>query len=107
MSDWTDVAKLGDIAEGEHRIVDVDDVMVAVFNIDGDLFAYEDVCPHDGSEVASGCVKNGILECPRHSATFDLRDAGEVLSPPAYEGLQQIALRVEAGIIQVRDDRWD
>ena len=107
MSDWTNVAHTSELAEGEHRIVDVDDVMVAVFNVGGEFVAFEDICPHDGSEVASGCVKNGILECPRHSATFDLRNDGEVLSPPAYEGLAKLPLRIQDEMIQVRDDRWD
>ncbi len=106
MTNWTNVAKQGDIAEGEHQIVDVDGIMVAVFHLDGELYAYEDACPHDGSDVASGCIKNGVLECPHHGATFDLR-SGDVLTPPAYEGLARLPLRIENGMIQVRDDRWD
>lgn len=106
MSDWVEVAPQGELKEGEVKIVDVDDVMVAVFNLDGEFVAIEDVCPHDGSEVASGCVKKGVLECPHHGATFDLR-SGDVLSPPAYEPLEMMAVRVENGVIEVRDARWD
>jgi 3-phenylpropionate/trans-cinnamate dioxygenase ferredoxin subunit len=80
--------------------------MVAVFNLDGDFIAIEDVCPHDGSEISSGCVKNGVLECPHHGATFDLR-SGAVLTPPAYEPLEMMELRVEDGVVEVRDARWD
>ena len=80
--------------------------MVAVFNLDGDFIAIEDVCPHDGSEISSGCVKNGVLECPHHGATFDLR-SGAVLTPPAYEPLEMMELRVEDGVVEVRDARGD
>lgn len=106
MSDWTEVAPEGEFEEGGVKIVEVDNVMVAVFKLDGEYIAIEDSCPHDGSEVASGCIKNGILECPHHGATFDLR-SGDVLSPPAYEPLEMMALRVEDGVVEVRDPRWD
>jgi 3-phenylpropionate/trans-cinnamate dioxygenase ferredoxin subunit len=106
MSDWVEVAPEGELKIGDVKIVDVDDVMVAVFNLDGEYIAIEDVCPHDGSEIATGCIKNGVLECPHHGATFDLRSGG-VLTPPAYEPLEMMALRVENGVIEVRDARWD
>ena len=80
--------------------------MVAVFNLEGKLIAIEDACPHDGSEIATGCIKKGILECPHHGATFDLR-SGDVLTPPAYEPLEMMEVRVEGEMIQVRDGRWD
>ena len=106
MSDWTRVASVAEFKVDEVRVVDVDNVMVAVYNLDGEFIAIEDVCPHDGSEIASGCVKNGILECPHHGATFDLR-SGDVLTPPAYDPLEIMQLRVENGFVEVRDGRWD
>ncbi|MCP4009188.1 MAG: non-heme iron oxygenase ferredoxin subunit [Proteobacteria bacterium] len=106
MSDWTRVASVAEFKRDEVRVVDVDNLMVAVYNLDGEYIAIEDVCPHDGSEIASGCVKNGILECPRHGATFDLR-SGDVLTPPAYDPLEMMQLRVENGFVEVRDGRWD
>ncbi len=106
MTDWVAVARQDELKEGEVKVVDVDNVMVAVFNLEGEFIAVEDVCPHDGSEIATGCVKNGILECPHHGATFDLR-SGDVLTPPAYEPLEMMALRIENGVIEVRDARWD
>lgn len=106
MTAWVDVVLTKDFEPGDVKIVEVDNVMVAVFNMEGQYIAIEDVCPHDGSEIASGCIKNGVLECPHHGATFDLI-SGKVLSPPAYEPLEMIALRVRNDMIQVRDSRWD
>ena len=106
MEGWTRVASVAEFKVDEVRVVDVDNVMVAVYNLDGEFIAIEDVCPHDGSEIASGCVKNGILECPHHGATFDLR-SGDVLTPPAYDPLEMMQLRVENCFVEVRDGRWD
>ena len=56
MTDWVDVAKDGELKEGQCRVVDVDDVMVAVFYREGAYYAIEDMCTHDGGELASGEV---------------------------------------------------
>ena len=106
MTDWVDAGPAESIAIGQCKVVDVDDVMVAVFNIDGEFFAIEDVCTHDGSEIASGCLKGEEIECPRHLARFNVK-TGEVTAPPAYEPVDTFPVQVVDGMIQVRDDRWD
>ncbi len=106
MSDWIDVCKTGELKPGEHVVVDVDGTDVAVFNVGGEFHAIEDVCTHDGAEIASGELDGNVIVCPRHGARFCVK-TGEVLSPPAYEDLHVFPLRVHEGFIQVRDDRWD
>lgn len=106
MSDWTDVAALDEFPPGSRRVVDVDGAAVAVFNIDGAIHAIEDVCTHDGGELASGDLDGDTITCPRHGAQFSVK-SGAVLAPPAYEALHVFPVRVEQGIVQVRDDRWD
>ncbi len=106
MSEWVDVEAVDALPPGEVKVVDVDGVMVAVFNIDGDFYAIEDVCTHDGAEIASGCLVGDEIECPRHGARFNVR-TGAVLSAPAYEDLETFETRVENHTVQVRDSRWD
>lgn len=106
MTDWVNVAEAGEMQPGECKVVDVEDVMIAVFNINGEYFAIEDVCTHDGSEIASGCLHGDEIECPRHGARFSLR-SGEVTAPPAYEAIDTFPVRIESGMVQVRDHRWD
>jgi len=106
MSEWIDVAREDSLTEGEHVVVDVDGVTVAVFRVGDEYLAIEDACTHDGAEIASGDVEGCEIRCPRHGARFCLK-TGKVLSPPAYEDLSVFPVRVEAGRIQVRDDRRD
>ena len=106
MSDWVDVAGCEDIEVSACRIVDVDDVTIAVFNVAGEFYAIEDLCTHDGGDLASGEVDGDAIVCPRHGARFCLK-TGAVLEPPAYEPVDIFPVRIEAGRIQVRDDRWD
>ncbi len=106
MSDWISVCPLADLAPGEHRVVDVDGAQVAVFNLEGRLYAIEDVCTHDGGILTGGPVEGDEIVCPRHGARFSIR-TGEALAPPAFEPTPTFPVRVENGIVQVRDERWD
>ena len=106
MSDWIAVAAVGELAPGASKVADVDGVTVAVFNIGGEYFAIEDVCTHDGGELAGGILEGDQIICPRHGARFCVR-TGEALSAPAYEPTAKFPVRIENGTVQVRDDRWD
>jgi 3-phenylpropionate/trans-cinnamate dioxygenase ferredoxin component len=102
MSDWINVVKETAIADGEHVIVDVDGTDVAVFKIDGQFYAIEDICTHDGAELASGELVGDEIICPRHGARFCVK-TGAVTAPPAYEDITCFPVRVEKGLVQVRD----
>lgn len=106
MSDWVDVAPAAELPPGGRRVVSVDNAQIAVFNLDGRYYAIEDVCTHDGGELASGTCEGDVIVCPRHGARFSIK-TGAVLAPPAYEAVATFPVRVENGIVQVRDDRWD
>jgi len=106
MSDWVDVAAVHEFGPGEVRVVDADGTAIAVFNVDGQYYAIEDVCTHDGGELASGLLEGDQIVCPRHGARFCVR-TGEALTAPAYEPTATFPVRIENGIVQVRDDRWD
>lgn len=106
MSDWQRVCALGELLPGERTVVEVDGAMVALFNIDGTVYAIEDVCTHDGGELASGRLELYEIECPRHLARFDVR-TGAARCPPAYTPTAVIPVKIEDGAIFVRDDRWD
>jgi 3-phenylpropionate/trans-cinnamate dioxygenase ferredoxin subunit len=106
MSDWVNVSAVGDFPPGSVRSVDADGTQVAVFNVGGDYYAIEDVCTHDGGILTGGALQGDVVVCPRHGARFCVR-TGKALSPPAYEDVVVFPVRVEAGIVQVRDPRWD
>lgn len=106
MSDWVDVAPVAELPPGARRVVSVENTQIAVFNLDGRYYAIEDVCTHDGGELASGACEGDVIVCPRHGARFSIK-TGAVLAPPAYEPVATFPVRVENGVVQVRDDRWD
>lgn len=104
MSDWIKVAACAELGPGSWRVLDVDGAQVAVVNVDGEFFAIEDVCTHDGGELTGGQICGFEIECPRHGARFDLR-TGEALCAPAYAPVPHFPVKVEDGAVWTRDDR--
>lgn len=106
MSEWVDVAAAEAVADGENIVVEVDGVDVAVFKIEGQFYAIEDVCTHDGAEIASGELDGDEIICPRHGARFCVK-TGAVKCAPAYEDIETFPIRIKQGRVQVKDTRWD
>ncbi len=106
MGDWVEVCSKNEVGPGQHKVVDVDGAMVAVFNLNGDFYAIEDVCTHDGSEIAIGCIIGDDIECPRHGARFCIK-TGAVTAPPAYEPIDTFPVMVQDQVVYVQDNRWD
>jgi len=100
MAEWIDVATESELPRGSRKVVATPFAEIAVFNLNGEFFAIEDICTHDGGELASGVCEGDQIICPRHGARFCIRD-GRSLTPPAYENIDTFPVRVENGMVQV------
>jgi len=105
MAEWVEVARDGEIPLGGSKVAEVNGGMVVVFNLDGEYYAIDDVCTHDGESLAGGDVEGDEIVCPRHGARFNIR-SGEVMAPPAVESIHVFPVRVQNGAVEVCDDRW-
>lgn len=105
-TDWIDVCAVDELPPGDYKVIETGGTFIAVVHCEGGFHAVEDICTHDGAELTGGTIEGCEIICPRHGARFDLK-SGAVLAPPAYEAITVFPTRVENGIIQVRDNRWD
>jgi 3-phenylpropionate/trans-cinnamate dioxygenase ferredoxin subunit len=102
-SNWIDVALEGSLLDGEHAEVDVNGTAVAVFRVGDEYYAVEDICTHDRSEITRHCMVEGSeLVCLRHGGRFCLQ-SGKALRAPVFEDIAVFPVRVEHGVIQVRE----
>ncbi len=86
------VAKRSAIPVGTtHRVV-VGGVGILLCNVDGKLYAIEDVCTHDGGPLDQGELEGCRLMCPRHGAYFDVT-SGAALTLPAITPVATYAVR--------------
>ncbi|MCL4832239.1 MAG: non-heme iron oxygenase ferredoxin subunit [Caldilineaceae bacterium] len=93
--DFARVASLSELPVNGRKLVEIDGVRIAIFNLDGELHAIEDVCTHDGGPLVEGEVMNDCqVQCPRHGARFDIR-TGAALSMPAFEATNTYAVEID------------
>jgi 3-phenylpropionate/trans-cinnamate dioxygenase ferredoxin component len=100
---WIDAGPAASLADGQTVSVDVGRRTVIVARSGEEYFAIEDLCTHDGAELAGGTIEGTEIICPRHGARFCLR-TGEALTPPAYEPVRVFATKIDAGHLWVRGD---
>lgn len=105
---WTYVCTSAELLPGEMKVAfdEVTAVPIAVFNFDGALYALEDRCSHEDFELSASHFDagTGSIECVLHGARFDVRD-GRALCAPAYEPVAKFPVKLEDGLVFVRDDR--
>lgn len=101
MSDFTTVAKVGSIAPGCGEAFAVNGRMVAVFNLDGQYQAIDDICPHMGASLAGGAVAGGVVTCPWHGWRFRVCDGAWCDNPKGVQ-VDTFEVRVVGDEIQVR-----
>ena len=98
---WVRAASRSDLAEGEALGVEVSGRSIALYNVDGTIFATDNICTHAYARLSDGWLDGELIECPLHAARFDIR-TGKVLDPPATEDLRTYPVRVVDDEIQVK-----
>ena len=100
MADFVKVAKTHEIEPGQARLGDVKGKSIALFNVDGQFFALDNTCTHDGGPLADGEISGYEVTCPWHGATFDIR-TGKVVGPPAPRAVARYNVRVTGSDVEV------
>lgn len=102
MSEWIDVIETEQLQPGVPVVREIDGVPVAVVELEGSYYAFEDLCTHEGAPMAEdGDVEGDQVVCPWHGARFCMK-TGRALTAPAYEDLRCFETRVVNGRVQVR-----
>lgn len=96
----TRVASKSDVSPGEVRVFNVDGRSIALANVDGEFFATDNVCTHDGGPLGEGILVGDQVECPRHGARFDVR-TGQVRVLPAVRPVRTYPVHVTDDEVQV------
>ena len=71
----------------------IDELDIALFNLDGTFFAIKDVCTHDQAPLSEGELDGDTIVCPWHGACFSVR-TGEALSLPATEPVETFPVKL-------------
>ena len=87
-----------DVSEGSPEVAEIDGTQIAIFYADGEYFAVDNTCPHQGGPLGDGKVEDACVYCPWHGWQFDL-ESGEHVHGKGTAATYEV--RVEAGDVYV------
>lgn len=103
---WTAITKIENVPPREGRAVKIDNLEIAIFNVNGRFLTIDNSCPHKGGPLCDGIVSGTTVVCPLHGQRFDLESGMPVLASQAG-CLATYPTRVDGGIIFVDLERGE
>lgn len=97
-AEWVEVARLQELRRRKRQRVLVGGVPIALFYVDGRVYALHDICIHKERNLHKGSVLGGRVICPGHQWAFDLESGwveDQQRCQPTY------ATRVEGDVVYV------
>ena len=98
---WHKACKTHDVEEDDVIQVIINGKDYAIYYLkDEGYFATDGLCTHEQAPLAEGLVMDGIIECPKHNARFDIK-TGKVLSRPARADLNTYPIKIEDSVVLI------
>lgn len=95
-----DLCGADDVAPGKAAKIETGDLILAVYNVEGEFFVTDDICTHGPGSLSEGYLDGHIVECDFHNGAFDIR-TGEVAAPPCMIPLKTYKTIVEGGRVLI------
>ncbi len=99
---WLQVARVGEIADREWKVVSLNGSDVAVFNVDGEYFAIDNACAHFPCDQCAGSLESEGPVYPWRGSEHGTRPVDAQKDP--YEGARSFPVRVRDGNIEVCEE---
>ena len=96
--EFTKVCAENEIEEKGLKTINLNGRPIALAKYEGNVYALDDICTHDGGDLGEGDIVKGQIQCPRHGARFDLK-TGQVTRMPAVMGINSYEVKIENGFI--------
>jgi nitrite reductase/ring-hydroxylating ferredoxin subunit len=93
MATWTRLTRASECPPGTAMEVVAGERVVALFNLDGALYALDGVCPHQGGPLGQGMLEGCVVTCPWHGWQFDVRSGQHQFNPRVVQ--PRFEVRVE------------
>jgi len=105
---FTKICKVSELKENQGKRFLVNDVDVAVFKVNGEIFVLNNVCPHQHTSVIyDGFIEDGCVVCPAHGWMFNLKTGKQ---PTGAKGLDSYPVKVIDdeifAIVRAKELKW-
>ena len=100
MSNWVKAANVADFADGDVRGVEIGDTAIAIYMVEDQYYATDNVCTHAFALLSDGFLDDCTIECPLHAGRFDIR-TGKALGKPVTRDIKTYPVRTEGDDILI------
>lgn len=97
---WITVAELNSLDTGSVTGIKAGEVDVALYNIDGEIYATHNICTHAHALLSDGWLEGDVIECPLHGGRFEAK-TGKGLGPPIPCDVKAFPVRIVGNSVQV------
>jgi nitrite reductase (NADH) small subunit len=104
MTRWIEAARLADVPPGAAREVVVGETVVALVNVDGEVFALDGICSHQGGPLGGGRVEGRTLTCPWHGWQYDAPSGVHRTSGRACQRVYPVKVDEGAVLVDLEGD---
>ncbi len=70
--EFVEIGLLEELNSEERILMQVGEREILLLQNDGNFYAVENICSHDGEALGQADVEDGEIICPRHGARFSL-----------------------------------
>lgn len=100
---WIDAAPQDVVIEGDVVSVVVAGREIALYEVEGEVFATDNLCTHGAARMSDGFLEGHEIECPLHQGRFDVC-SGKALCAPLTENLRTYPVRIENQRVMLKLD---
>ena len=91
---WIDVLALESVPEGDVTSVNVGGQEIALYEVEGEVFATNNFCTHGAARMSDGFLEGREIECPLHQGRFDVC-TGKAMCAPLSKDIRVYPVRIE------------
>ncbi len=99
-NNWTDIAATDDIPNDDVIGFDVSGKSIALYQVDGEVYATDNICTHGNARLCDGFLDGHEIECPLHQGKFDIRN-GKAMCAPLTEDVKTYPVKIEGNRVFV------
>ena len=100
-ADFIPIAQLDNLPPGTCTSIETGELGIALFNIDGHIYALDNTCPHAGGPLGEGTIDGEHIACPWHGWKFHIPTGICQKNPTPSLNVACYEVRVVEGTIQI------
>tara|TARA_Y100000310_G_scaffold60623_1_gene55943 strand:+ start:1560 stop:1865 length:306 start_codon:yes stop_codon:yes gene_type:complete len=100
--DFVTVANVNDVKERKGKVVEANGKTIALFNVDGKIYAIDNTCVHAGGPLGEGTCEGNVVTCPWHGWKFDVTTGISPVNPQAK--VDTFEVQIEGEEVKVKTE---